>query len=943
MQVQQKKYAAFISYRHMMPDMAIAKKVAQMLERNRVRPDRKSPRNIRPVFLDTNELPLLESLDDGIVQALENSECLIVICSPNLPLSKYCMREITYFKELHGGSTARIFTLLVAGTPEESFPDVLRYSTRVIQDENGIERTETVEIEPLFADVRADTLRQSMRKLRKTEYLRLTAAYYGCSYDALYQRRKRRLWRIGLSAGACATAVALGFGMYVHTRNVQYNAAKAATFASYARAETEKGNELLAIALCKESWPEAQAINSQQYMAALRSAVVQLDYKWRALPVGPVMQTAYLDSSNTHLIISWDENIAIVDSDYIYQFNDAKTGMLLQQQPQDVVQLNHRDPRYYITIGAKTDEKGVIWDTMAFWSLEDHHLVNTIYLRPSETEFPNYRVDSYIDCPGLLSVSDDGEVVIWLDEQGNQLTEAQVSAKIIGSAIGNAQIEETAEPPFYYTIGNVRRPASVKNQAGETVLELEARQHITAFSHDYSHFAYVHEGMLKVYETSGWTMLSEVPIIPGSITTLSLLQNSSYVLMTYRGEDAWWYIDVMDWRTGQPLASLGGYAFISGKEPFFYSTDQGSLTRYHYNDMDLSKASEVVDQDGTLCLLAREQQIVLQDADTGRVLLEADTRLKWSSALWLADLAQASDDFSRILVSQPDGLHCYDRAGQQVWQTDATEMFALSMDGKTATWLDANGQVQVASAEDGSILYAVELQQMLPGDQVIFLAVSDAGVYISAFDKDYRAHAVWVPAYAAQGIALENYQRGTLYPNGLLFLERSAYVKDFAVWDVERGEYVYQPASNTGAWCYSPESGYLVRRVETSDNHGTLELEVLRFARGSYETEMSLSLPATKVTDLRLDSTGKVLSVTAGDRTVIHDLPARRIILETTGCPLYYENGRFWSIRNWGEDVYCIPMLEGNALYAYAMQLITGPSGMRELTTDERSRYPFEQ
>jgi len=63
-----KKYAAFISYRHVEPDMTIAKKLQEMLEHNQVRPNRHAQRNIRPVFLDTGELPIQESLDDSFLR-----------------------------------------------------------------------------------------------------------------------------------------------------------------------------------------------------------------------------------------------------------------------------------------------------------------------------------------------------------------------------------------------------------------------------------------------------------------------------------------------------------------------------------------------------------------------------------------------------------------------------------------------------------------------------------------------------------------------------------------------------------------------------------------------------------------------------------------------------------------------------------------------------------
>ena len=165
-EIPQQHYAAFISYRHLSPDKEVAQALHRMLEHNRTRPNRQVKAAIRPVFLDTGELPTLENIDEGICNALRNSDCLFVICSPNLPLSRYCMREISYFKELHGGRLDRIYTVLVDGEPAEAFPEILRYET--VTGSNG--ETSTREIEPLFADVRAPTIRQSIRKLRKTEY-----------------------------------------------------------------------------------------------------------------------------------------------------------------------------------------------------------------------------------------------------------------------------------------------------------------------------------------------------------------------------------------------------------------------------------------------------------------------------------------------------------------------------------------------------------------------------------------------------------------------------------------------------------------------------------------------------------------------------------------------------------------------------------------------------
>ncbi|MDE7258707.1 MAG: toll/interleukin-1 receptor domain-containing protein, partial [Lachnospiraceae bacterium] len=56
---------------------------------------------INRVFRDKEELPLVTNLADPITEALQNSEYLIVICSPRLPESMWCRKEIETFIEMH--------------------------------------------------------------------------------------------------------------------------------------------------------------------------------------------------------------------------------------------------------------------------------------------------------------------------------------------------------------------------------------------------------------------------------------------------------------------------------------------------------------------------------------------------------------------------------------------------------------------------------------------------------------------------------------------------------------------------------------------------------------------------------------------------------------------------------------------------------------------------
>jgi len=185
------KYKAFISYRHLEPDMQAAEKLQKLLEAY------KPPKNLGKtkenwrIFRDVSELQSSSDLSEDIRNAIDNSEFLIVICSPKYNESKWCKQELTRFRELHNNTNDNIITLLVNGQPQEAFPEELTYTEVNTTDENGKEVKVRMEVEPLAANITADSLKESMKRLN-TEYLRIAAPLLGCDFNDLFQREKRR-------------------------------------------------------------------------------------------------------------------------------------------------------------------------------------------------------------------------------------------------------------------------------------------------------------------------------------------------------------------------------------------------------------------------------------------------------------------------------------------------------------------------------------------------------------------------------------------------------------------------------------------------------------------------------------------------------------------------------------------------------------------------------
>lgn len=181
------KYAAFISYRHEPLSRGWAIWLHRQIERYRVPGSLQSsngcPKRLGKVFRDEDELAASSDLSAAIDEALGSSRFLIVICSPSTPHSKWVNEEVRRFRSL--GRERQILSLLVKGTPEESFPPALLEARRANPD-----ASDDVTLEPCAADVR-DVHHDGARHTREVAKLRLLATMLGVDFDDLYRREAR--------------------------------------------------------------------------------------------------------------------------------------------------------------------------------------------------------------------------------------------------------------------------------------------------------------------------------------------------------------------------------------------------------------------------------------------------------------------------------------------------------------------------------------------------------------------------------------------------------------------------------------------------------------------------------------------------------------------------------------------------------------------------------
>lgn len=170
------------------------------------------PAKLHPIFRDRTDLESGGHVDAALQQALENSETLIVLCTPTSAKSHWVNHEVETFLKL--GREAAIFPVIAGGVPDsgdsdtECFPRALR--------NKGL----------LAADLREFKLPtgQLVGDGREGGRLKLIAGLLGVKLDALIQRERRRQRRV--LAGFVAASVifaglavsAGGFGMVAQRR-----------------------------------------------------------------------------------------------------------------------------------------------------------------------------------------------------------------------------------------------------------------------------------------------------------------------------------------------------------------------------------------------------------------------------------------------------------------------------------------------------------------------------------------------------------------------------------------------------------------------------------------------------------------------------------------------------------------------------------------------------
>lgn len=350
------KYDAFISYRHIEPDLTIAKILHDMIEKFNIPKHLRTTLNennnenliddkhVFRVFRDREELST-KDLSTMIEEAIADSENLIVICSKRTFISPWCRKEVQLFKKIHGVNN--IIPVLIEGEPDESFLDELKnLKTTFINSEN-IEEEKNIEL--LAADIRPDEVKspsfkgyeilenskdpkmneltkKSLDILKKSEIYRIVASMLNVNYGDLKLRHQERYLKRIIYTSVAASIAMLIFVVSVTTLYLKSvaserkaNEQSSLMTLNMANEANLQGNRMLGVLIAQEAMknvsPKMEKYNKleAQYENILNNSLITLPFSNQfILPTESETASFGISSDSKWLISSGSFNNAII-------------------------------------------------------------------------------------------------------------------------------------------------------------------------------------------------------------------------------------------------------------------------------------------------------------------------------------------------------------------------------------------------------------------------------------------------------------------------------------------------------------------------------------------------------------------------------------------------------------------------------------------------------
>ena len=351
---QSKDYFAFISYKR--EDEKWAKWLQHKLEHYRLPSNVKKgnvhlPKDLRPVFKDTSELSS-GVLAEEIHAALENSQYLIVICSPRAAKSEWVCKEVQTFIDM--GRTKEVIPFIVGGKAyadnptEECFPTALRQL-------HGDQELLGININEMG---------------KEAAVIKVIARMLGLKFDMLWQRHQKEKSQRNavISAASVFLLTVLIASAWIWHQNQQLQQSNRKIQEAQSRFIAEKINSLIEEGDAYTASLLALAVLPENISSANRPYVPEAEYALRqvACHQSALIKTGEVSLNNVQFTPDGKQIVAVVDSSRVLAW-DARTGASLDtliQMPTDTALTSYDGRTLSIMEGGVikvSEEQSIFW------------------------------------------------------------------------------------------------------------------------------------------------------------------------------------------------------------------------------------------------------------------------------------------------------------------------------------------------------------------------------------------------------------------------------------------------------------------------------------------------------------------------------------------------------------------------------------------------------
>ena len=920
------QYDAFISYRHVRLDRRIARRLHRLLEIYKP-PKPLQNLRIRKIFIDHCELPTSSDLGQQITTALDNSRFLVIICSPDYLLSRYCEAELNYFLKINHGDTSHVLVVIARGDPKDVFPKQLFTPP---EDQDDV----LCCVEPMGADVRSRSLPGALIRLQSS-YIRIAAPLLGCGYDDLYQRhlRRKRMRRIRIAISCAVLLIAAAaYGMFKNRQIVEQTSLKQkqqahmvynAIMTLLSKDNGKQADELKAMLLGKTYAQSAGLAGQPEVLLGLSNAAVQMAVAENTTPFPRVLYEDYPYETEglteaAFFYIAPSDTILFADYRNAKRtlLLDAKTGAVLLDVGECKLSLTKNNHYLLCYENSLTEDQSGVEQTVTLYDLFQTRMV----FKRAFREVSKHGEISTRACgsDGPFAIMDGETCLYAFDNTGVEMSSEAFNTRWMEGAKAD---RASGGAPFSI----VKRRTGIEihdgNEAACFTLPSGTKQY--SFSSDYSRFAYADNQVVRIVDTASWQEAGAVAWNDSEyLLGISFVSSDARLIcLALRDKDAAPgsdenYVRVYDIQNGKCLLpNEPGTPPAQQDESRFYLCYQGKLSAFQFN-------ASLADEQADVISISVDQDIAIVRTHAATRMIRVSTGETVASWGRKASVVTSADMSGILVASDNQSLMLYRADGTIRWKCESENQptaYAISTDGEQVAVADG-AQVTLVNA-NGALLASYPIS-FTP------TALSTDNGLVYAGDGD---HGVLLGAQGQIEMDGDLPHADCRMVDGLLILnDASMEVRNFAVCDLS-GKVRFRPVNSVYRYQYSAAAHILA--IQERSLNGYPVPTVSLYHTDDFSPALTWTL-SHQDDSFQFDETGKYITMSGSVDTTVYRTADGSVRLHYYGTQACLLGDRLYALKATPEGIFS-QALDTESIMSFATNRLTSNHGERTMLPSE--------